>query len=104
MELELKKIHKQSKKKREDVAIAINIKKSTLDSYLDGKANPKLETLIMLADYYNVSIDEIVGIKKTNNLIISNEKKELHNMIEQLTMANYGKAKISVAGLLAGQN
>ena len=40
----------------------INVHFSTLGSYERGRRNPDLETLKMLAEFYNVSIDYLLGL------------------------------------------
>ncbi len=45
------------------VAELIKIKRSTLASYETGRTQPDIETLGKLADFYNVSIDWLVGTK-----------------------------------------
>lgn len=48
------------------LAYLTNITQSTIDSILKGKSkNPKIETLIAIADYFDVSIDYLVG--RTNS-------------------------------------
>ncbi len=44
------------------LATQTGITQSTIDSILKGKSlNPKLETVISLADYFDVSLDYLVG-------------------------------------------
>lgn len=45
------------------VAELIGIKRSTLAGYEIGRTQPDIETLGKLADFYNVSIDWLVGTK-----------------------------------------
>lgn len=44
-----------------DVAEATGIDQKTLSNYETGKTNPDSYSLIKLADFFNVSIDYIVG-------------------------------------------
>ena len=44
-----------------DVAQATGIDQKTLSNYETGKTNPDSYSLIKLADFYNTSIDYIVG-------------------------------------------
>lgn len=43
------------------VSVETNINSIYLSRYERGKVNPSISTLITLADYYNVSIDYLVG-------------------------------------------
>ncbi|WP_053001073.1 LexA family protein [Kosmotoga pacifica] len=44
------------------LAEQINVHFSTLGSYEQGRRNPDLETLKMLAEFYNVSVDYLLGL------------------------------------------
>jgi len=95
----------RSKKNISQTEIA-NILKITQEKYSrieNEKTQPEVSLLIELADYYNTTIDNLVGRTTKNDLYISQEKKELHQMIEQLNERNYFQARIYVSGLLAGQ-
>ncbi|MBK0403075.1 helix-turn-helix transcriptional regulator [Adhaeribacter sp. BT258] len=56
----LKFLRKRRKKTQDDVAYALKIKRSTLNSYENGICEPKLERLIALAEYYRISIDDMI--------------------------------------------
>lgn len=56
----LKILRKKLKKSQEEVAIDINFSRSTYSGYENGVAQPSLENLILLSDYYRVSIDDLV--------------------------------------------
>ena len=47
--------------KQKDIASIIGIDQSTYSDYETGKLNIPIETFIKLADYYNTSIDFLVG-------------------------------------------
>ena len=44
-----------------DVSYYVGIDQKTLSNYETGKTNPDSQSLIKLADFYNVSIDYLVG-------------------------------------------
>lgn len=46
---------------QEQLANALNGKKSLISNYENGYSTPDIETLIKLADIFNVSLDELVG-------------------------------------------
>jgi transcriptional regulator with XRE-family HTH domain len=56
----LKFLRKRRKKTQDDVAFVLQMKRSTLNGYENGVGEPKLEKLIILADYYRIRIDELV--------------------------------------------
>jgi len=44
-----------------ELAEKLNLKRAALSNYEKDQREPNLETLIRLADYFNVSLDELVG-------------------------------------------
>lgn len=56
----LKILRKKLKKSQEEVAIDINFSRSTYSGYENDVAQPSLENLILLSDYYRVAIDDLV--------------------------------------------
>lgn len=56
-----------------DLAEAVGIDQRTISNYETGKTNPDSEALIKLANYFDVSIDYLVG--RTNYNITSNQER-----------------------------
>ena len=48
----------------QEVCSELNIEQSTLANYENNKRVPKIDILIKLAEYYNVSVDCLLGLKK----------------------------------------
>lgn len=46
---------------QQDVCEALNIEQSTLANYENNRRVPKVEILMKIADYYNVSVDYLLG-------------------------------------------
>ena len=65
-----------------DVANATGIDQKTLSNYETGKTNPDSYALIRLADFFNVSIDYIVG-RAEDNLSVLN-KDEINKKIDSI--------------------
>ena len=61
MESRLKILRIQKNKTQLNIQIATGIDQALLSKYESGKRLPPTETLLILADYYNVSIDYIMG-------------------------------------------
>lgn len=60
------------------VSAELKISSGTLSKYENGKLEPDLEKLAMLADFYAVSIDWLLGIGQKEKSLTSNEE-ELRN-------------------------
>ena len=88
----LKRIRKEKKLTQLEVAKALDITVSAYGNYELGQRSPTPEMLIKLANYFNVSIDEILGYKPTFNEIllgVSNykmtpDKEELLMLYEEI--------------------
>ncbi len=57
----LKDLRKKNNIKQKEVAEAINVSERTYGHYETGKREPSIDTLIEIADYFNVPIDLLVG-------------------------------------------
>lgn len=75
-----------------------SISKSMISRYENGQADPKMENVRIIADYFKVSLDELIGLNpKKDSLPELNEKdekdiqKELQKMIDGLN-SNSGYA------------
>lgn len=66
-----------------DVATSVNIDQKTLSNYETGKTLPDSEALIKLADFFEVSIDYLVG--RTDNNFYS--RREIAEKIDSITKA-----------------
>lgn len=67
-----------------DVANATGIDQKTLSNYETGKTNPDSYALIRLADFFNVSIDYLVGRVDTNILSKNNIADEITKIQKKL--------------------
>lgn len=54
--------------KQEALAFKLQISRQTLSSYECGVTLPDIYILIKIADYFNISLDELSGRKKINHL------------------------------------
>lgn len=72
---------------QKQLAQQLNITDKAYWSYERGRTEPDINTLIKIADYFDVSLDYLCG-RQNNNLIfadsLSDKKKELFSMIKDL--------------------
>ena len=61
MDNRLKELRVKKKKTQLNVQLETGIEQALLSKYESGKRIPPTETLIILADYYKVSMDYIMG-------------------------------------------
>lgn len=57
----IKMLRQQAGLTQSELANFLNGKKSLVSNYENGYSTPDIETLIKLADIFNVSLDELVG-------------------------------------------
>lgn len=57
----LAKLRKEQGLKQTDMALFLKINNRQYQRYESGDSEPKLDTLIALADYFGVSLDFLVG-------------------------------------------
>lgn len=57
----LKKLRTEKNVTQTEVAEALNISQRTYSNYETGSREPSLDTLIEMADYYNISLDILLG-------------------------------------------
>jgi len=100
--MNLKKLQKKGKKTIKDTAKELDIAFSTYNQYLMGYREPNIKMLIKLANYFNVSIDELVG-REEKSLIETPEKKQLLEKTEQLTEIECYKLNIFANGLITNR-
>ena len=61
----IKFLRKRRGRTQDDVAVALNLKRSTLSGYENGVAQPGIERLVSFSRYYNMSIDTLLKIDMT---------------------------------------
>ncbi|WP_195264579.1 helix-turn-helix transcriptional regulator [Clostridium sp. 1001275B_160808_H3] len=57
----LKLLRNEKELRQEDVAQKLSIARQTYSSWETGERTPDIENLIKMADFYNVSLDFLVG-------------------------------------------
>jgi transcriptional regulator with XRE-family HTH domain len=58
----IKFLRKRRGRTQDDVAVALNLKRSTLSGYENGVAQPGIEILVSFSRYFNLSIDTMLKI------------------------------------------
>lgn len=87
MKTKINELVKSNGKTQQEMADFLGISQASFYAYTVGRAEPSLDKLIKLADYFNVSLDFLCG-RQNKNLIfadsLSEKKKELINLIKDL--------------------
>ena len=59
--MRIKKLRKDKGISQLQLAIAIHVSQNTISRYETGEREPGIKELILLADYFNVSVDYLIG-------------------------------------------
>ena len=59
--LRMKELRKERKLKQQELADEFSVKLRTYQGYEGGRSEPKFETLIALADLFDVTLDYLLG-------------------------------------------
>lgn len=102
----LLKLRKASNLSQKEVADKLGITDKAYWSYENNRTEPNIDTLIKLADYFDVSLDFLVGRPRPYDIpsVATEEQKQAINIILQLNAINTLKAFSYCAGLLASQS
>lgn len=65
---ELKKMREAKGLTQNELAKKLNLSRSAIGMYEKGERNPNFETLELIADFFNVRIDDLIGRKNTTYL------------------------------------
>jgi transcriptional regulator with XRE-family HTH domain len=58
----IKFLRKRRQRTQDDVAVALNMKRSTLSGYENQVAQPSVEVLLAFSDYFGISIDTLIKV------------------------------------------
>ena len=100
----LAKIRKEFAKTQKDMAEILNISKPTYNHYESGRYEPSLETMIKLADYFNCSVDYLLGHQindPTRQKEATMLQRQLCNDILALDEDDCGRVEAYIAGIKA---
>lgn len=76
----LAELRKEKNLSMKETAVRLHLPYTTYVSYEKGDREPNSEVLIKLADFYNTTVDFILGVSKStqnNDLKLSNHEKKL---------------------------
>lgn len=63
----LKELRKKRNLKQEELALFLNVDRTTVSNWERGEKQPSIDILIKLRSIYGVTLDEIVGLKNENH-------------------------------------
>jgi len=97
----IKFLRKESGWTQQDLANELGVKRPQIGSYEEGRADPRIQTLIKLSDLFNVSVDDLLGKDLSNPMVLTkkpakvlaitvdNQEKENIELVPQKASAGY---------------
>lgn len=93
--LNLKYLRKSKNLTQTEMGSNLDIVSSTYSKYEQGIREPNIDMLVKIADFFNVSVDEIIGrekdIKRNNisNILLKNEiEKAVNELLVEVVAKN----------------
>lgn len=77
--MKLKEFRKKMGVSQREVSESLNIPQTTLFSYENNVSDPSIATLIKLADYFHVTVDELIGrpTNLINKMLLSDRERSI---------------------------
>jgi len=101
----LKELREQKRLNQVGLALKLSTSQSTISAYEIGERAPDLKTLITIADFFNVSIDYLVGISESKRQIkqsdLSADEQEYLCKYRQASQLDREKIKGYIDGILS---
>lgn len=93
MKTKLLELRKQKNILQKDVAMACGISTRTYGSYESDEREPSIAMLNLLADYFNVTVDELLGRPVSHELFDEARipKTKVQELFDQLTVIDQGR-------------
>ena len=91
-ELRLRELRKDKNVTQIDIAKYLSVSREAYSQYETGRREMNYETMFLLADYFSVSIDYLLGRYEHNPMVVN--KKEAHLIDLYRLLDERGKASI----------
>lgn len=107
--LELKKLRLENGLKRSEFARLIGIHQNTIANYENGICEAPYDTLIKFADFFDITIDELLGREKVdttvfNAAILTVREKNMLAKYRTLSIQNKSRADDFIDVLIKANN
>jgi transcriptional regulator with XRE-family HTH domain len=93
----LKQLRIERKLTQTDLAKLLNVKPTAVSNYESGRNEPSYEKLKILADYFNISLDYLLGLSDETfpiaGNIVDKDTYEFSNLYHQLDKHNKTEVK-----------
>lgn len=104
--MKLREIRARYKINQTELAKITGLSQKSISNYENAQTYPNVEALIKLADYFHISIDELIGHEVTNIIdksLMSEEDIEIIEELKELNTIQKIKILAYIEGLKAGK-
>lgn len=97
----IRQLRKEKNMSQADLADATGLTKGAIGMYEIGARNPKMETLEILADFFNVDMNFLVGRSVYTEIVATDEERIIISKYRALNRAGQEKVFEYLADLVA---
>lgn len=86
--INLKRIMLENGKTQSDIVKDLSFRQATVSDWLNGKKYPRMDKIEMLAQYFRISIDELISVSKQEKMSLSSLELALIKKYRQLSTSD----------------
>lgn len=86
--INLKRIMLENAKTQSDIVKDLSFRQATVSDWLNGKKYPRMDKIEMLAQYFRISIDELISVSKQEKMSLSSLELALIKKYRQLSASD----------------
>lgn len=86
--INLKRIMLENGKTQSDIMKDLSFRQATVSDWLNGKKYPRMDKIEMLAQYFRISIDELISVSKQEKMSLSSLELALIKKYRQLSASD----------------
>lgn len=102
--MKLRELRKKHKLTQAQLAQKLFMSQNCYSSYENGRTEPNIEMLCKIANFYNVSVDYLIGHENNNILgFLNDDQKAIMQMVQDLDDKNLIKVKAYIEGVISNQ-
>lgn len=86
--INLKRIMLENGKTQSDIVKDLSFRQATVSDWLNGKKYPRMDKIEILAQYFRISIDELISVSKQEKMSLSSLELALIKKYRQLSASD----------------
>ena len=90
----LKNLRNEAQINQKTLASQFRVTQATISSWENGRTAPSFEQLIQIADYFDVSVDYLIGRTNIDNNYVYNPQKDIADILEILQQTDNREREI----------